>query len=171
MARGHSVNRRSFLKGAAVTGAAALTLDPVAGAAPQEPVAQGSRPATAPVAAPEVDPVVEVEALTTDSPGGDFMVDTGTGPQPVPYGVLSDRTGRLTGTLTSGDPVDVAFVHDGALLEDESIAGSIRITDDILAPEPGLTLLHACAMICTVLLRRSRSCVGRPEKGERDETP
>ena len=75
MARGHSVDRRSFLKGAAITGAAAVTPDVVAGAAPQEPVAQASRPATAPVAAREVDPVVEVEALTTDRPGGDFMVD------------------------------------------------------------------------------------------------
>ena len=75
MARGHSVDRRSFLKGAAITGAAAVTPDVVAGAAPQEPVTQASRPATAPVAAREVDPVVEVEALTTDRPGGDFMVD------------------------------------------------------------------------------------------------
>ena len=79
MARKRSVDRRDFLKGAAVTGAAALVPDAVAGAAPQAPspvaVAQGPRPATAPVAAREADPVVDVEALTTDRPGGDFMVD------------------------------------------------------------------------------------------------
>ena len=79
MARKHSVDRRDFLKSAAVTGAAALVPDAVAGAAPQAATpasaAQASRPAAAPVAAREVDPVVEVDALTTDRPGGDFMVD------------------------------------------------------------------------------------------------
>jgi thiamine pyrophosphate-dependent acetolactate synthase large subunit-like protein len=79
MARKRSVDRRDFLKGAAVTGAAALVPDAVSGAAPQgapqAAAAQGPRPATAPVATREADPVVEVEAITTDRPGGDFMVD------------------------------------------------------------------------------------------------
>ncbi|MBF8301207.1 MAG: thiamine pyrophosphate enzyme domain protein TPP-binding, partial [Acidobacteria bacterium] len=79
MSSTRSVDRRDFLKGAAVTGAAALVPDAVAEAAaqgtPQAAAAQGPRPATAPVAAREADPVVEVEAITTDRPGGDFMVD------------------------------------------------------------------------------------------------
>ena len=79
MSRKPAVDRRDFLKGAAVTGAAALVPDTVAGAAPPAapqaaPAAQGGA-ATAPVTAREVDPVVEVEELTTDRPGGDFMVD------------------------------------------------------------------------------------------------
>ena len=79
MSRKRAVDRRDFLKGAAVTGAAALVPDAAAGAAPpaapQAPPGQGAGAATAPVAAREVDPVVEVEELTTDRPGGDFMVD------------------------------------------------------------------------------------------------
>jgi thiamine pyrophosphate-dependent acetolactate synthase large subunit-like protein len=77
MSSKRSVDRRDFLKGAAVTGAAALVPDSVATAA-QAPAAPGSaaqRPAAAPTAAREADPAVEVEALTTDRPGGDFMVD------------------------------------------------------------------------------------------------
>ena len=74
-----AVDRRDFLKGAAVTGAAALVPDAVAGAAPpgapQAPAAQGGGAATAPLAAREVDPVAELNTLTTDRPGGDFMVD------------------------------------------------------------------------------------------------
>jgi thiamine pyrophosphate-dependent acetolactate synthase large subunit-like protein len=77
MAKG-SVDRREFLKGAAVTGAAALVPGavPAAGAAqaPQAtPAAQS--PGTAAIAAREADPAGDVEALTTDRPGGDFMVD------------------------------------------------------------------------------------------------
>ncbi len=79
MSRKRAVDRRNFLKGAAVTGAAALVPDAVAGAAPagapQAAAAQGAGPATAPVTTREADPVVEVEATTTDRPGGDFMVD------------------------------------------------------------------------------------------------
>jgi acetolactate synthase-1/2/3 large subunit len=78
-----AVDRRDFLKGAAVTGAAALVPDAAVDAAPQAspavlaqtPAAQGGGVATAPVTDREVDPVVEVEAFTTDLPGGDFMVD------------------------------------------------------------------------------------------------
>ena len=79
MSRRTVVDRRNFLKGAAVTGAAALVPDGAAvaapGGVPQAPTGQAARPATAPVAARETDPVVEVEAITTDRPGGDFMVD------------------------------------------------------------------------------------------------
>jgi acetolactate synthase I/II/III large subunit len=72
-----SVNRRGFLKSAAATGAAALVGGQgAAGAtgarAPQTPP---TGPASAPTSPREVDPVVEVDALTTDRPGGDFMVD------------------------------------------------------------------------------------------------
>jgi acetolactate synthase I/II/III large subunit len=77
MSSKRSVDRRDFLKGAAVTGAAALVPDSVATAAqaPGAPGAAAQRPAAAPTAAREADPAVEVEALTTDRPGGDFMVD------------------------------------------------------------------------------------------------
>jgi hypothetical protein len=70
MAKG-SVDRRDFLKGAAVTGAAALVPSTVAAESPQvTPAAQS--PGTAAIAGREADPVVDVEALTTDRPGGDF---------------------------------------------------------------------------------------------------
>src|SRR5262245_47122221 len=77
MSSKRSVDRRDFLKGAAVTGAAALVPDSVANAAqaPAAPGAAAQRPAAAPTAAREADPSGEVEALTTDRPGGDFMVD------------------------------------------------------------------------------------------------
>ena len=54
-----AVNRRDFLKGATVTGAAALVPNAAVGATAQAPppaAAQSSRPATAPVAARETDP-------------------------------------------------------------------------------------------------------------------
>ena len=72
MAKQPSVDRRSFLKTAAVTGAAALT------AASGSAVAQQPTPSTpAPAATPprENDPALDVEVLTTERPGGDFMVD------------------------------------------------------------------------------------------------
>src|SRR5688572_19504897 len=73
MAKG-SVDRRDFLKGAAVTGAAALVPASVA-ADPRQAAPAAQSPGTAAIAAREADPVVDVEALTTDRPGGDFMVD------------------------------------------------------------------------------------------------
>ena len=77
MAKG-SVDRRDFLKSAAVTSAAALVPGAVPAAdaaeAPQAaPAAQS--PSTAAVAAREADPAPAVDELTTDRPGGDFMVD------------------------------------------------------------------------------------------------
>ena len=83
MSKKRAVDRRAFLKGAAVTGAAALVPDAAVGAAPPgapqaapaQGAAQTAAPGTAPVIAREVDPVVEVEAFTTDLPSGDFMVD------------------------------------------------------------------------------------------------
>jgi len=68
-----SVDRRDFLKGAAVTGAAALV--PGAAAIDAAPAAAPAQaPATAPTPPREADPS-GVEAITTDRPGGDFMVD------------------------------------------------------------------------------------------------
>src|SRR5512139_1681642 len=66
------IDRRGFLKSAAVTGAAALVpaVTPAA-AAPAAPSAQ----ATAPTPPRETDPASSTEVLTTDRPGGDFMVD------------------------------------------------------------------------------------------------
>ena len=71
-----SVDRRDFLKGAAVTGAAALVPGAAASAAE---AAQAAPPAQAPATAPtpprETDPAGDVEVATIDRPGGDFMVD------------------------------------------------------------------------------------------------
>jgi thiamine pyrophosphate-dependent acetolactate synthase large subunit-like protein len=68
-----SVDRRGFLKSAAVTGAAAL----VPAAAHIEAQTQSAAPvaASAPTPARETDPSPTLEVLTTDRPGGDFMVD------------------------------------------------------------------------------------------------
>jgi acetolactate synthase-1/2/3 large subunit len=67
-----SVNRRNFLKSAAVTSAAALV--PASAPAEAQQVAAPAL-ASAPTAPRETDPVGAVEVLTTDRPGGDFMVD------------------------------------------------------------------------------------------------
>ena len=75
MSRTRSVNRRSFLKGTAVTGAAALVPDAVTQAAQAPAAPAPAQRAPAATAAREADPPVEVEAITTDRPGGDFMVD------------------------------------------------------------------------------------------------
>jgi thiamine pyrophosphate-dependent acetolactate synthase large subunit-like protein len=79
MSSKRSVDRRNFLKGAAVTGAAALVPDSVAAAAQAASPAsatQGPRAPAAPAAAREADPpAVVADELTTDRPGGDFMVD------------------------------------------------------------------------------------------------
>jgi acetolactate synthase I/II/III large subunit len=72
MAKQRSVDRRNFLKSAAVTGAAAFaTTAPAAAAAQPDAPPQ----ATAPTPPRETDPAASVEVLTTDRPGGDFMVD------------------------------------------------------------------------------------------------
>ena len=69
-----SVDRRGFLKTAAVTGAAALV---PAAATPTAAAPQISAPpaVSAPTPPRETDPPASVEVLTTDRPGGDFMVD------------------------------------------------------------------------------------------------
>lgn len=68
-----SVDRRNFLKSAAVTSAAALVpaASTVTAQQPVPPPAQ----ATAYTPPREGDPVGHVDVLTTDQPGGDFMVD------------------------------------------------------------------------------------------------
>src|SRR5499426_3956516 len=75
MAKNGSVDRRDFLKSAAVTGAALVggAAGVGAQATPQAPAAIA--PASAPVAPRETDPSGPVDLLTTDRPGGDFMVD------------------------------------------------------------------------------------------------
>ena len=74
MSTTRSVARRDFLKSAAATGAVAFS----AGHGAEAQQAAQSEPrvaAGAAVAPPEVDPTGTVEVLTTDRPGGDFMVD------------------------------------------------------------------------------------------------
>src|SRR5678809_618073 len=76
MKKNGSVDRRDFLKSAAVTGAALV--GSAAGADAQTvpaPAAAPAGPATAPIAPREADPSLEADIVTTDRPGGDFMVD------------------------------------------------------------------------------------------------
>ncbi len=68
-----SPGRRRFLKSAAVTGAA-LVGGATAGAAAQSAPPARPAPGTAPTLGREANPA-GVEVLTTDRPGGDFMVD------------------------------------------------------------------------------------------------
>lgn len=75
MAKTSSVDRRDFLKSAAVTGAALVGGASAAGAQGPPTAAPASGPATAPIAPRETDPSAEGDILTTDRPGGDFMVD------------------------------------------------------------------------------------------------
>ncbi|HEY1307363.1 MAG TPA: thiamine pyrophosphate-dependent enzyme [Vicinamibacterales bacterium] len=74
MSKTRSVDRRGFLKSAAVTGAAAGAAALVPGAT-NAAAQQGPATATAPTPPREIDPPSTVEVLTTDRPGGDFMVD------------------------------------------------------------------------------------------------
>jgi thiamine pyrophosphate-dependent acetolactate synthase large subunit-like protein len=74
MSKKVSVDRRNFLKQAAVTGAAAA-LVPGSGNASTLPQDPAPTRATAPVAPREVDPPRRIEVETIDRPGGDFMVD------------------------------------------------------------------------------------------------
>src|SRR5436190_2024559 len=75
MSKNGSVDRRDFLKSAAVTGAALVggAAGAAAQTAPQTPAV--AAPATAPIAPRESDPSLEADIVTTDRPGGDFMVD------------------------------------------------------------------------------------------------
>ena len=75
MAKQGSVDRRDFLKSAAVTGATLVGSATAAGAQASSPAQTAIGPATAPIAPREADPPPEVDVLTTDRPGGDFMVD------------------------------------------------------------------------------------------------
>ena len=70
-----SVDRRDFLKSAAVTGAALVGSAAAADAQTAAPAAPANVTATAPVAPREADPALEADIVTTDRPGGDFMVD------------------------------------------------------------------------------------------------
>jgi acetolactate synthase I/II/III large subunit len=70
MSQQPSIDRRGFLKSAAVTGAAAFV--PAATPAAAAPAAPQ---ASAPTPPRETDPGPAAEVLTTDRPGGDFMVD------------------------------------------------------------------------------------------------
>ena len=69
-----SVARRTFLKSAAVTSAAALVPSSAVAAAAPAPPAASQGPA-APTPQREVDPRPDAEEITIDRPGGDFMVD------------------------------------------------------------------------------------------------
>jgi thiamine pyrophosphate-dependent acetolactate synthase large subunit-like protein len=69
------VDRRGFLKSAAVTGAAAVVGSATPTEAQQTTARAAGGPASAPVSPRESDPSPELEPITTDAPGGDFMVD------------------------------------------------------------------------------------------------
>src|ERR1043166_8666162 len=79
MSKNGSLYRRDFLKRAAGTsagpvgGAAGGAAGAAAQTAPQTTAV--AAPATAPIAPRESDPSLEADIVTTDRPGGDFMVD------------------------------------------------------------------------------------------------
>jgi acetolactate synthase-1/2/3 large subunit len=75
MKKNGSVDRRDFLKSAAVTGAALVGSAAAADAQTATAVPAAAAPASAPIAPREADPSPEVDIVTTDRPGGDFMVD------------------------------------------------------------------------------------------------
>ncbi|RPJ29600.1 MAG: twin-arginine translocation signal domain-containing protein, partial [Planctomycetaceae bacterium] len=75
MSKKRSVNRRNFLKQAAVTGAAAALVPASGRAATLSQAAAPPTRAVAPIPPREVDPPRRVEVETIDRPGGDFMVD------------------------------------------------------------------------------------------------
>src|SRR5437867_1824340 len=75
MTKNGSVDRRDFLKSAAVTGAALVGGATGAAAQTTPPAPAAAGPASAPVAPRETDPSPETDVITTDRPGGDFMVD------------------------------------------------------------------------------------------------
>ena len=75
--------------------------------------------------------------------GTDFKVDDAS----VPFGNLSAETGRLTGTLASGELIDTYFSQGQG--EGAYYAGTIT-----LVPEPTAELLYACALATLALLRR-----------------
>ena len=75
MAKNGSVDRRDFLKSAAVTSAALVGGAAGVGAQTAPPAPAAAGPASAPVAPRETDPALEADIVTTDRPGGDFMVD------------------------------------------------------------------------------------------------
>jgi thiamine pyrophosphate-dependent acetolactate synthase large subunit-like protein len=71
-----SIGRRRFLKQAAVTGAAVVAAGGASEAVSQQPPGLvPSTPPGLPALPRESDPSPAVEVLTTDRPGGDFMVD------------------------------------------------------------------------------------------------
>jgi thiamine pyrophosphate-dependent acetolactate synthase large subunit-like protein len=71
-----SLGRRRFLKQAAVTGAAVVAAGSSPAAASQQtPAVARSAPPGIPALPRESDPSPAAEVLTTDRPGGDFMVD------------------------------------------------------------------------------------------------
>jgi acetolactate synthase-1/2/3 large subunit len=69
-----SIGRRGFLKQAAATGAAAVAVGSTSKETRAQTPAASARTAAA-TSAPESDPSSSVEVLTTERPGGDFMVD------------------------------------------------------------------------------------------------
>ena len=69
MAKNGSVDRRDFLKSAAVTGAALVGGAAGAEAQTAPPVPAAAAPASAPVAPRETDPSLEADIVTTDRPG------------------------------------------------------------------------------------------------------
>jgi acetolactate synthase-1/2/3 large subunit len=74
MSRSPSVDRRNFLKGAALAGAGSLVAPADAPAVtPAVPTPPASVPRVSPL--PEVDPPTDVEVLTEGRSGSDFMVD------------------------------------------------------------------------------------------------
>jgi len=80
--------------------------------------------------------------------GREFAIDG----DPAPPGPIAAPSGRLTGTLESGEPIAVQFCHNGC---QAFYTGRIELIRPI--PEPDATLLFAAALIGLGAVRRSRA--------------
>lgn len=85
--------------------------------------------------------------------GTDFMVNG----VPVGFGPIEAMSGRLTGTLASGEPIDNVFCHDGC----QAVLGKVLVTFNglITLAEPETALMFPVAMLSLVALRGRRRTV------------
>ena len=83
---------------------------------------------------------------TVDFIGSAFELDTGSGFQPIGYGVLTADSGILRGTLASGDLFEIAYDHNAA-------ASTISLSAVVPLPT-------AMLMLCSGLLGLGSFAVG-----------
>lgn len=80
--------------------------------------------------------------------GWEFAIDD----DPAPPGPIAAPSGKLTGTLESGDPIGVQFCHDGC---QAFYTGRIELITP--TPEPEAALLFPAAAMGLAIVRRARA--------------